>query len=55
MKAFVEQGGKIIWCSAPTLRAEEGILDSWKELFGVRARLPYGGLTAKGKSSSSRA
>ena len=50
MKAFAEQGGKVIWCSAPALRAEEGILDSWKELFGVRALdFPYGGLTAKGK------
>lgn len=48
LKAFAENGGRVIWCSAPALREEEQILSLWMELFGIQElAFPYGGLGAK--------
>ena len=45
IRRFVEQGGKVIWCSAPALREADGASALWREIFGVQAHvLPYAGL-----------
>ena len=48
IKAFVKQGGTVIWCSAPALQEEGNILALWKEIFGIRELdFAYSGLKAK--------
>lgn len=48
LKAFVESGGTLVWCSSPALRTDDGTLPLWQELFGIRAlAFPYGGIPAK--------
>jgi len=36
IQQYVQQGGKVIWCSAPALRETEGVCELFKEIFGIR-------------------
>lgn len=35
IEQFVENGGKVIWCSIPALREAEGACALWRKIFGI--------------------
>lgn len=37
IRRFAEQGGKVIWCSAPALREAEGVSELFRQTFGIQS------------------
>ena len=51
IRKFAEQGGKVLWCSAPTLREAEGISELFRDTFGIQSyAFDKRGIPAQGKT-----
>jgi len=50
IRKYVQQGGKVIWCSAPALREEEGASALFRDTFGIQSyAFDKRGIPAQGK------
>ncbi len=51
LRKFAEQGGKVLWCSAPALREAEGVSDLFRDTFGIQSyAFDKRGIPAQGKT-----